>query len=201
MRGIRMKAFLKGGMLLALLSLAGLGWADASTVEAILSTPFSSRINQRGYKVKAVSPAAFTLYGQSFPVGTKLLGQIAAVESSAITHRSGRVKLVFTHALLPTNEVRAIFLVPDTPDGWLNQADTYLAACKIMPGHSTRLLNAIVRRRLPADRAIWGQVLGLNTSSIPDPDTDEFMEAYNRHDVLLGAGDWLRLRTALGHEP
>jgi hypothetical protein len=194
MRQILLKSLT--GMFILLLQFSGWGWAETPTVEAILSTPLSSRINQRGYRIKAVSAREFTLYGQPLPIGTTLLGQVTAVESSDITRHSGRIKLVFTHALLPTNETRAVFLIPDTPDGWLNHADTYLSACKIMPGHSTRLLNAMVRRRLPADRAVWGQVLKLNTSSIPDPDTDEFIEEYHRHDVLLGAGDWLRLRTA-----
>lgn len=191
---------LKGLLFVVFMALSS-GWAESTiedtVVEAILSTPVSSRINQVGYKVKAVSlkPLSFN-DGQTLPSGTTLYGHISAVESSKDTRSSGRLKLLFTQAIISPSEHKDICLIPDTPDGWLNKADTYLGAVKEMPGHSTRLLNAIIRRRLPADRAVWGQLLGLNINNIPDPSTDEFMQEYNRHDVLLGAGDWLRLRPA-----
>lgn len=193
-----MRGVFKISLGLFLVLLSGLGWAESSTVNVILSTPLSSRINRVGQPVQAVLGEPVTLSdGQDLPTGTTLTGQITAVESSDVVRHPGRLKLIFTMAKLPSSETRGIYLMPDTPDGWLNKADTYLTACKLVPGHSTRLLNSMLRRRLPCDRAVWNQVLGINSSTIPDPSTDEFMQEYNRHDVLLGTGDWLRLRSAV----
>jgi hypothetical protein len=184
------------GLGLMLLSM-GLAWANEQhpTVEVILSTPVSSRISRVGSPVRAVLREVGKLGEEMIlPPGTLLQGRVERVESSN-GRQEGRIQLVFTEALLPTGEVDTVNLIPDTPDGWIRRLEgVALTACKIMPGHSTRLLNNMVRRRLPCDRSLWAQVLGMNSSEIPDPSTDEFMERYNRRDVLLGAGDWLRLR-------
>jgi hypothetical protein len=176
------------------------GWADTCTLEVILSTPLSSRINRVGNKIQAVLATPTMINGQNLPTGTMITGRVTAVESSTIVHRSGRIRILFTDIASPASGATAVNLVPDTPDGWISQADTHLPVCKVMPGHSTRLLNAMIRRRLPCDRAVWNQVLGINSSDIPDPSTDEFIVEYHHHDVLLGAGDWLRLRGTIGTE-
>lgn len=180
---------------LLVILLFSVGWADTPTIEVILSTPVSSRINRVGNPVQAVLRESVIFKECQLPSGTTLHGQVDAVESSTVRRRApGRIRVVFTDAFLPTGEVENVTWIPDTPNGWLTQVDGIIPAVKSMPGHSTRILNNIVRRRLPADRAVWNQALGINTNDIPDPSTDEFMQTYNKHDVLLGAGDFLRLR-------
>jgi hypothetical protein len=57
------------------------------------------------------------------------------------------------------------------------------------------MLNQKIMQRLGTDRTVWAQILGINSSFIPDPSTDSFIRDYNRHDVLVGSGDVLQLRT------
>jgi hypothetical protein len=59
---------------------------------------------------------------------------------------------------------------------------------------STRLLNMTLQRRLGTNRGVWAQKLGIHENIIPDPTTDEFIQTYNQRDVLVGAGDRMRLR-------
>lgn len=193
----KLRLFLPLGLAVLLSGLVfAIGLADDRPLtEVILATPVSSRINSVGDPVKAILAVPITLKDLSqLPVGTSLTGYVKAVESSTENRRSGRLQMVFNSARLPSGEIGIINLIPDTPDGWLSLSDGVLSVWTVTPQHSTRLLNTMIRRRLPSDRAVWSQALGLNTSGIPDPDTDEFIQEYNRHDVLLGAGDRLRVR-------
>lgn len=172
-----------------------IGWADIQPAQVVLSTPMSSRINSVGYRVQGVLTAPLKLPdGTILPTGTAVVGRLLAVEPYRRVKQSGRLRLAFTDALLPNGQIQRIRLLPDTPDGWLTMADGALSVWTVMPGHSTRLLNTLIQRRLPCDRSLWSQILGINSNSIPDPTSDEFMIEYNRHDVLIGAGDWLRVK-------
>lgn len=181
--------------------LFGMSWAELQSSQVVLSTPMSSRINTVGYRVQGVLAGPLKLQDSSLlPTGTTLIGKLLAVEPGKRAKQSGRLRLVFTDAILPNGQFKLIRLLPDTPDGWLTRADGALSVWTVMPGHSTRLLNTIIQRRLPCDRSLWSQILGINSNSIPDPSSDTFIVEYNRHDVLIGAGDWLRVKPAASLE-
>ncbi len=184
---------------IAMLLVAALAWicparADCphGSVHAVLSSPLSSRIDHRNDLVNAVLVDRVSQNGLSLPSGTHLEGRLLKV-SPASTQQEGRLMVVFTRAILARGESQAITAMADTEDGWLDRADTG-HAWEATPNHSTRLLNQKLMRRLGTDRAVWGQILGIRGNHIPDPTTDQFIVDYHARDVLLGAGDVLRLR-------
>lgn len=194
-------------MVLSMLSILGipkLAWADLASCnlqpfDVIMATPFSSRIDWVGDPLQAVLSNALVLpNGQTLPAGTKLRGKVKDIRPSE-RNNAGEILVQFTRASGPGVEVPvAIDAYPATVDGWLRQSDADTPVWHVSLQRSTRLLTMKIQRRLGADRAVWAQVLGIHRNMIPNPSTDEFMQTYNRHDVLVGAGDRLQLQLGCG---
>lgn len=161
--------------------------------EVVMATPFSSRIDRVGDALQAVLVRPL-VWGpnQVMPSGTLLKGRVSAVKPAG---RGGvaQIGIKFSEAIQAMAGSQQVFVVLATPDGWLRQTDADTEVWKISPTRSTRLLNTRVQGRLGTNRALWAQMLGINQNVIPDPGTDEFIRTYNRNDVLVGAGDRLKL--------
>lgn len=183
--------------LLLLLNLTAFAQAPApcpqGTFRVIMATPVSSRIDRKGDRVRAVLAQAVSFPGQpEYPSGAILAGQVDKVQPS-YRHQSGQLSLLFI--ILETEAgTRPIQARVATVDGWLRQGDQNTPVWHVDLNHSTRLLNDKIQQRLGANRAVWASVLGINENTIPDPTSDEFIEQYNRRDVLVGAGDTLTLK-------
>lgn len=158
-----------------------------------VATPVSSRINWAGDPVQAILVHPLSLYNQtSLPAGTVLKGKVLAVEPSH-GKQSGKIRIGFVLG----DPKGGLHLFPAkiaTPDGWLSLHEQNTDVWRINPNHSTRLLNQKIEQRLGSSRAVWVSVLGINENTIPDPTSDAFMIRYNRNDVMVGAGDSLKLR-------
>jgi hypothetical protein len=160
----------------------------------IMATPLSSRINRIGDPVQAILEQPLVLDDTvSLPAGTLLNGRVVALRASK-GEQSGQIQFRFTRADGEVPGGRPIAAMPATDDGWLRRQDAGTPVWQVSPTHSTRLLNEMIQRRLGTDRTVWAQVLGINANTIPDVTTDDFMQSYNRNDVLLGAGDRVELR-------
>lgn len=158
-----------------------------------LATPVSSRINWAGDEIQAVIVHPLTLPDQStIPAGTLIQGKVQQVSASRGS-QSGTIKLTFRLVSRASDLARFAASVA-TPDGWLRQTDRNTPVWQVNPNHSTRLLNQKIERRLGSNRAVWASVLGINENVIPNPTSDAFMAHYNQHDVLVGAGDTLKLQ-------
>ena len=152
----------------------------------------SSRLNWKGDQVQAVLEHSMALGPNLlFPAGTMLFGQVTAVDRRQLP---GKLKFEMTQAQVQSLGVVPIQAVPATEDGWLQLKDADTPVWHISLRRSTRLLNAMVRRRLPANPGVWASSLGINRNVIPDVTTDEFIAQYHRQDVLVGAGDRIYLR-------
>lgn len=158
-----------------------------------MATPVSSRINWVGDPVQAILVQPLLLPDNTtLPAGALLKGKVLDVKASERS-KSGVIKLVFDIR----SEAKAVGLYSakiDTQDGWLRQADQNTPVWQVNPNHSTRLLNQRIQQRLGSNRAVWASVLGINENFIPNPTSDDFMVRYNRNDVLVGAGDTLKLQ-------
>jgi hypothetical protein len=158
-----------------------------------MATPVSSRINWVGDPVQAILVEPLVLPDNTtLPAGALLKGKVLDVKASERA-KSGVIRLVFEIK----TEARAVGLYSakiDTQDGWLRQTDQNTSVWQVNPNHSTRLLNQRIQQRLGSDRAVWASVLGINENFIPNPNSDAFMVRYNRNDVLVGAGDTLKLQ-------
>jgi hypothetical protein len=162
----------------------------AQSFDVILATPFSSRINRVGDQLQAILIHQTALGSQMvFPSGTLLKGRVADVQAST-AKRTAAIRIRFSDI----NGLRYWQAEPDTSDGWLRQPDENSPIWLVSAERSTRLLNMALQRRLGTNRAVWAQRLGIYENIIPDPTTDEFIDAYHRNDVLAGAGDRLRLK-------
>lgn len=158
-----------------------------------MATPVSSRINWVGDPVQAVLVQPLPLPDNTIlPAGAVLKGKVLDVKASERS-KPGLIKLVFGI----TKETKTVGLFSaqiNTQDGWLRQTDQNTLVWQVNPNHSTRLLNQRIQQRLGSDRAVWASVLGINENFIPNPTSDAFMVRYNRNDVLVGAGDTLKLQ-------
>lgn len=161
--------------------------------EVVMATPFSSRIDRVGDALQAVLVRPL-VWGpnQVMPSGTLLKGRVSAVKPAG-RGAIAQIGIKFSEAIQAMAGSQQVFVVLATPDGWLRQTDADTDVWKISPTRSTRLLNTRVQGRLGTNRALWAQMLGINQNIIPDPGTDEFIRTYNRNDVLVGAGDRLKL--------
>lgn len=158
-----------------------------------MATPVSSRINWVGDSVEAILTQPLALSGQtSLPAGTLLKGKVTQVKSSQ-DFKAGMIRLIFqkTPGLPGQKDFSAQVA---TPDGWLRQGDRNTTVWRPSPTRSTRLLNQKVEQRLGSNRAVWASVLGMNQNTIPQVNSDDFMAQYNKNDVMVGAGDSLKLR-------
>jgi hypothetical protein len=192
------KSFQTGLILTVLWFTACFGaWADckADTFEVVMATALSSRINRVGDPVEAVLKNPLLVAETDLlPAGTVLKGKVAAIQRGT-GRKSGQLQIVFNGTAGYDSYPLPFAGMVNTPDGWLHQQDAETAVWHPAPNRSTRMLNQKIMQRLGTDRTIWAQILGINSSVIPDPSTDSFMRDYNRHDVLVGAGDALQLRT------
>jgi hypothetical protein len=161
--------------------------------KAIMATPVSSRINWAGDPVKAILSQPLEVSPQmTWPAGTMIHGKVAKVNASG-HGKPGRIQLRFMSAVSSIG--KAPFQAwPDTPDGWLRLTNQNTDSWRVSPKRSTRLLNQKIQQRLGSNRAVWASVLGMNQNTIPQVDSDNFMQDYNRNDVMVGAGDTLKLQ-------
>lgn len=161
--------------------------------EVVMATPFSSRIDRVGDALQAVLVRPL-VWGpnQVMPSGTLLKGRVSAVKPAG-RGAVAQIGVKFSEAIQAMAGSQQVFVVLATPDGWLRQTDADTDVWRVSPTRSTRLLNTRVQGRLGTNRALWAQMLGINQNIIPDPGTDEFIRTYNRNDVLVGAGDRLKL--------
>lgn len=180
------------------------GWADGEPCnpqpfDVIMATPFSSRIDRVGDSLQAVlSQDLRVSERQTLPSGAILRGTVTGIRPSE-PHEAGQIQVRFTKAGGPGMEAPvAIDASLATVDGWLHQSDADTPVWHVSLGRSTRLLNMMIQRRLGPDQTVWAQILGIHENVIPDPSTDEFIQQYNRHDVLVGAGDRLQLQLRCG---
>lgn len=191
------------GLLMAL-TIAGMGilptdapaqnGCQSQTAIVVMATPMSSRIDRVGDPLQAVLSHLITLApGKVLPAGTLLKGKVISIKKGKSTD-SGQIQFRFTQAITADNSPYIISAIPATPDGWLHQSDANTPVWGVSLTRSTRLLNERIQRRLGTNRAVWAQILGMNENTIPDPTTDEFIADYNRHDVLIGAGDRIQLQ-------
>jgi hypothetical protein len=166
-----------------------------------MATPFSSRIDRIGDPLQAVLVHDFTMTdSQTLPAGTMLKGKVTGLRPSD-QYQAGQIQVRFTQAAGTTmDSFTPLNAALATPDGWLHQEDAGTPVWHVALNRSTRLLNMMIERRLGSNRAVWAQILGIHENTIPDPSTDEFMGWYNRHDVLVGAGDQLQLRMQCGSQ-
>jgi hypothetical protein len=172
-------------------------WADCKTdaFEVAMATALSSRINRVGDPVEAVLKAPLLVAETDLlPAGTVLKGKVAAIQKAA-GGKPGRLQVVFNRTAGYDSYPLPFAGTVNTPDGWLHQQDENTTVWQPAPNRSTRMLNQKIMQRLGTDRTVWAQILGINSSFIPDPSTDSFIRDYNRHDVLVGSGDVLQLRT------
>ncbi|HEY9687129.1 MAG TPA: hypothetical protein V6C52_09160 [Coleofasciculaceae cyanobacterium] len=172
-------------------------WADCKvdTFEVVMATALSSRINRVGDPVEAVLKEPLIVAETDLlPAGTVLKGKVAAIKRAS-GGKPGQFQVVFNRTAGYDGYPLPFAGMVNTSDGWLHQQDANTAIWQLAPNRSTRLLNQKIMQRLGTDRTVWAQILGINSSFIPDPSTDTFMQDYNRHDVLVGTGDLLQLRT------
>lgn len=160
---------------------------DPRTFAVALSTPVSSRISHVGDPVEAITSQPFL----GLPTGSTIHGHVSQLVPGK-TKSPGQVLLLFTQGL---DSGAPFTAVAATEDGWIHIWDENGPAWQDGLQRSTRLLNLALRRKLPADRSVWNGLLGINESNPVDVGTDDFMHDYHRHDVLMGAGDRLILRS------
>ncbi len=162
------------------------------TLRVVMATPASSRISRTGDALQAVLQTPLQLSTNNWlPSGTIIYGHIASVKPSS-SKEAGRLKLLFTR--YGTARFSPFPFMAATGDGWLHQENADTSVWHLALDRSTRMLNNTVRARLGPDPSVWAQILGLNTSGIPDVSTDEFIWDYHRREVLIGAGDVILLR-------
>lgn len=193
-------------ILLALITGAGLGrgasygqpvieppaYDGYSGIKTIVATAFSSKMNRVGEPVQVfLSNATTTPEGTALPSGTRLYGKIAEILYNKHRDPAG-IRLLFLWAQPPGRPTVPIRGVVAGNDGVLTAQsfDIYTPS----PNRSYATLKFRIRAILSSDQAVWNQVLGVNQSPLVDYESDSFMEWYNRHAVLIGVGDTLRLR-------
>jgi hypothetical protein len=161
--------------------------------KVIMGTPLSSRINWVGDPVKAVLLQPLEVSPQmTWPAGSIIQGKVVGV--NAFGHgKPGGLLLRFMTASSQTGK-GPLLAQPDTSDGWLRITDQNTNVWMVSPSRSTRLLTQKIQQRLGSNRAVWASVLGLNQNTIPQVNSDHFMQDYNRDDVMVGAGDTLKLQ-------
>ncbi len=192
---MRFQSGLMGVCLLGMLNLMTVLpiWSEcpSQTLTAVMVTPLSSRINHRGDALEARLTESIMLNEQLLRSGTRLLGRVTDVESGR-RKDGGRIQVLFDK-LADDVKVYPVSAAFATEDAWLRISDADTAVWSVSLMRSTRLLSQKLMRKLGADRAVWNQILGLNQNSVIDPSSDAFMREYNRHDVLIGSGDRVRV--------
>lgn len=163
-----------------------------------LATPLSSRIDRVGDTVQAVLEKPLSLNETiTLPAGTLLMGRITSLQA-ARQKSLGKIRFQLTR----TNGAGlGVTAIPATTDGWLSQTDAGGAVWQVSPTRSTRLLNEKIERRLGSNRAVWAQIIGLNENTIPDVTTNEFIQSYHRHEVLVGVGDEILMHFTCPTDP
>lgn len=178
--------------------LSGIAMADCQPQVGgvLMATPLSSRLDRIGDAIQGVLEHPLQLQPDLIlPSGTLLKGKVLGVKrGDPRGGPPGKIQVQWFQASNPAIGYLQVNAMPVTEGGWLRQQDANTPVWQVALGHSTRMLNSKILRRLGTNQAVWASSLGISSNVIPDVTTDEFVEQYHRNNVMVGAGDRIYFR-------